>query len=292
MNTRLLWLHALSPLHCGTGQAVGGIDLPIAREKPTGLPLVPGSSLKGVLRSRGDDGATHRHAFGPDTANAADHAGMVQFSDLLLGFLPVRSVTGTFAYVTSPYVLRRLARDWRETLGGALLEVIPAPAKVNEAVLATNKLIVANTTKVVFEDLDFVAGTQLPVEKLAQALKPALPASVDFEFFRERLCVVHDDAMALLVETCTEITSRNRLNADSKTVETGGLWTEEALPVETLLFGVVVATPVKPKAGEAPRPEALLQHVEALTRDRVIQIGGKASVGRGLCSLKMSGGKA
>ena len=43
-------LHALSPLHAGTGQSVGLIDLPIARLRATNIPYVPGSSLKGVLR--------------------------------------------------------------------------------------------------------------------------------------------------------------------------------------------------------------------------------------------------
>ncbi len=38
MSARLLLLHALSPIHCGTGQSVSGIDLPIAREKATNIP--------------------------------------------------------------------------------------------------------------------------------------------------------------------------------------------------------------------------------------------------------------
>ena len=43
-------LQAVSPLHAGTGQSADIIDLPIARMKSTGIPFVPGSSLKGVLR--------------------------------------------------------------------------------------------------------------------------------------------------------------------------------------------------------------------------------------------------
>ena len=50
MNAQLLFTHALSPLHAGTGQGIGVIDLPIAREKATGIPYLPGSSLKGTLR--------------------------------------------------------------------------------------------------------------------------------------------------------------------------------------------------------------------------------------------------
>ena len=55
MKSRLVFVHAISPLHAGTGQGVGVIDLPVAREKATGLPYFPGSSLKGVLRDACED---------------------------------------------------------------------------------------------------------------------------------------------------------------------------------------------------------------------------------------------
>ena len=51
MNTRLLVVHALSPLHAGTGQSFGAIDLAIARDRATDHPYLPGSSLKGSLRA-------------------------------------------------------------------------------------------------------------------------------------------------------------------------------------------------------------------------------------------------
>ena len=50
MTTKIYWLEAITPLHVGTGRGVGLIDLPIIREKVTGWPLVPGSSVKGVIR--------------------------------------------------------------------------------------------------------------------------------------------------------------------------------------------------------------------------------------------------
>ncbi|HEY7420145.1 MAG TPA: RAMP superfamily CRISPR-associated protein, partial [Ktedonobacteraceae bacterium] len=52
MNAQLTFIHALSPLHAGTGQGAGVIDLPVAREKATNIPFLPGSSLKGALRTR------------------------------------------------------------------------------------------------------------------------------------------------------------------------------------------------------------------------------------------------
>ena len=286
MNVRLLFLHALSPIHCGTGQAIGGIDLPIAREKPTNIPLVPGSSLKGTLRARSkpDDGGMQTTVFGPDTEHASDHAGSVQFSDANLVFLPVRSVCGTFAWVTSPYLLRRLVRDAAETGQSALATAtIPQPKSVNTAGVTSDKLKAGN--KVVFEDLDFEPAKDPLVLVIAQAVAQCVFAEADREFFTERVCVVHDDVMSVLLRTSMELVARNRLNPETKTVEGGALWTEEALPIESILAGVVVATPVPPKRGaRAPDAEKLLEYIEELAA-RTLQIGGKATVGRGLCRI-------
>ena len=290
MTAKLLLIHALSPLHCGTGQAVGGIDLPIAREKPTGIPLLPGSSLKGVLRARGthdESRALHLAVFGPDTENAADHAGSVQFSDCTLAFLPVRSVRGTFAWVCSPYMLRRLTRD-AEAAG---VELPPAPGSPNEDhALVTGPTLVAND-RVVFEDFDFRRQETDAWKTLATRVARMLfQDKDDKKFFVERACLVHDDVMSLLLDSCTEITARTKLQEDTKTVQPGALWTEEALPVESILAGLMVATPVKVKGETAPRAaDDLFAHVEALVPGGAVQVGGKATVGRGLCRLVMGG---
>src|SRR6266567_9207792 len=96
MSALLTFVHALSPLHAGTGQ-----------------PFLPGSSLKGTLRAR-CSGQNCPKVFGPDAAEIqtdSNQASAAQFSDQRLLLLPIRSLAGTFAWITSPYVLRRLARD-------------------------------------------------------------------------------------------------------------------------------------------------------------------------------------
>src|SRR5438552_9499010 len=102
MNARLLFIYAISPLHAGTGQGAGVIDLPIAREKATGLPFLPGSSLKGALRALCVDDVKRKKIFGPDTLDSdpnSDYASSIQFSDQRLLLLPIRSLAGTFAWV-------------------------------------------------------------------------------------------------------------------------------------------------------------------------------------------------
>src|SRR5438270_6115937 len=171
METRLTLIHAMSPLHAGTGQSVGAIDLPIARERPTGIPLIPGSSIKGALRARsqGKDAQMTRDVFGPDTASSSDHSGSVQFSDAHLLLMPVRSVRGTFAWVTSPYLLQRFARVAKEAkeAGNAGLDFsgLPASPKEKECCVLSDTLSIPfqKGKRVVFEDLDFtVADDQKP----------------------------------------------------------------------------------------------------------------------------------
>lgn len=58
---------------------------------------------------------------------------------------------------------------------------------------------------------------------------------------------------------------------------------EEALPAETILSGIIVASPVK------ATPDQVFATIEHLTR-KPLQLGGKASVGRGLCRVTVVGG--
>lgn len=294
MSTHLLLVHALSPIHCGTGQAISGIDLPIAREKPTGTPLIPGSTLKGVLRaqpggytvSNGKPEASKPHlaAFGPETANASDHAGGVQFGDVHLLFLPVRSVRGTFAWVTSPHLIRRFARDLAEcNLDWA---APPSPTRDSDALVTGDRLLVKieNKERVVFEDFDFDATKSEPLKKFATTIGQAIfgkDATGDVQHFADRVCVVADDVMRVLGRVGMEIVARNRINNETKTVEKGALWTEEALPIESVLTGLLVPTPVNGDDGAA-----LVRHVKGLCRGP-IQLGGKGTIGRGLCRVEV-----
>ena len=46
----LLFFEVKTPLHAGSGNDLGVIDLPIQRERHTEYPKIEGSSLKGALR--------------------------------------------------------------------------------------------------------------------------------------------------------------------------------------------------------------------------------------------------
>jgi len=295
MTTRLTLIHAMSPLHAGTGQSVGAIDLPIARERPTGVPLLPGSSIKGALRARGTDAQMTRDVFGPETDKSSEHAGSVQFSDALLLLLPVRSVRGTFAWVTSPYLIRRFARGAREA--GVDLTTLPdSPKRIEECSVLGDALTIAG--KVVFEDLDFTAGPadaalRTFATRFGELLFPE--GSADHAEWRQslldRICLVHDDIMSILLDTATEVSAHIRLNPETKTVQDGALWYQESLPAESVLAGITVAANVKAGNGRSERTAgALLDHVAGLAAN-LVQLGGKATVGQGTCFVRIAGGR-
>ncbi|WP_322512542.1 type III-B CRISPR module RAMP protein Cmr4 [Chloroflexus sp.] len=284
MTARVYFLHALSPLHAGTGQGVGVIDLPIAREKATGIPYLPGSSVKGVLRDamqmQNKNGAVTK-LFGPDTTNAAEHAGAAQFADARLLLLPIRSLRGIFAWITSPYLLRRFARDARES-GLTPPSQIPAPAERQQALVSGTAIVFEHNKErlVVLEDLDLKASESSDAKNWASWL--GQQAAIDEA--TQRLCIVHDDVLSFLLQTATEVVARIRLQDNTKTVAQGALWYEEALPAESLLYGVIVTQTIN--SYKADQAIADLQVFD----QKIFQFGGNATVGRGMCQFRFAGG--
>ncbi|MBT9260297.1 MAG: type III-B CRISPR module RAMP protein Cmr4 [Clostridiales bacterium] len=282
-DARVVFVHALSPLHAGIGQGVGTVDLPIARERATGIPYLPGSSLKGSLRDRAKEKGFSKDAiktlFGPDTSSAHEHAGSLVVGDVRLLLFPVRSLAGVFAYGTSPFLLKRFQRDLREAEvdnAGEIPEAIPTPSTLNGAYASKESILFAGEKKVYLEDLDLEAQAAAEVTQWERFFAARTRAPV-----KGRLLIVHDDLMGFLLETATEVVARVRIEDEKKTVARRALWYEEHLPAESLLYTLVLLAPV---AANGAVQHGNWTQVQDLFSG-VIQLGGKASVGRGLCTL-------
>lgn len=275
MHRQAFLLHALSPLHAGTGHAVDVIDLPIARQRATGIPFVPGSSIKGVLRDARRRGAaadpTWLAVFGPDTADAKEHAGALVVGDARLLALPVRSFCGTFVWATSPLLLELARRDLD---GGPTL---PRPPRSPGALVGAESICLHDGV-LILEDLDLEARKAPEVSAWAAWLGALLYPGKNL--VERRLAVVDDETMTFLWETRTQLDARVSIDTDG-TVKPGALWLEESLPAETLLVGLAAAEPSR-RAGHAMTAAAVLAH--AIT-DHTLQLGGKATVGRGRCRM-------
>jgi CRISPR-associated protein Cmr4 len=296
MKTQLTLVHALSPLHAGIGQGAGVIDLPIAREKATSIPYLPGSSIKGALRTRlwqDEKLEQYRGIFGSDTSDIDNtYASSVLFSDQRLLLLPVRSIAGTFAWVTAPYVLNRFTRDLAETQVEPLAFAIPSLANVEDCLTIESSQLKPSGKNIVYlEDFDLEAQSKSKdVEHLttwAEWLGKQLFPGEQEAFWRmaltRRLCLVHDDLFQFMCQHTTEIITRIKLQDESKTVDSGGLWYEEALPTESILTGIAFITPVKKSEFSE---EKITKTLAALTT-QTLQLGGKATVGRGMCRVRL-----
>jgi len=292
MTTQLTFVHALSPLHAGIGQGAGVIDLPIAREKSTGLPFLPGSSLKGALRALCGDEKKCKQIFGPGTTDSdpnSDYASSIQFSDQRLLLLPIRSLAGTFAWVTSPYVLRRLVRDLKD-IGLNPPASIPSPKQNEHCYVDRARSKITLSGKVFLEDLDLIPQNEDATAWASWIGPKVFSDPIWQQMLAERFCVIHDDVFNFLIDTATEITTRIKLKEESKTVDTdtGGLWYEEALPTETILYGLALATPVK--AANLTTQQVFTELTTLM--NEAVQLGGKATVGRGMCRVQMIQGGA
>lgn len=286
MTAKLILLHAVSPLHAGTGQGIDVIDLPIAREKATNLPYVPGSTVKGILRDNEPDATKQERIFGKlNPINPDDfYAGSIQFADARLLLMPIRSLFGTFAWVTSPYILSRLARDLKDAGLAGPAETAAIISAADHCLAAPAAAVRSAAGKVYLEDLELTADALDVSDKgwAAWLAGKVFPGDKDWQQqLTRRLCIVHDDTFTFLLETATEITARIRIDDKQKTVARGGLWYEEALPAETVLAGLAVTSEVKATAAEV---ESLLTGLGG----RVLQVGGKATVGRGVCRFQVN----
>lgn len=202
--------------------------------KPTNIPLIPGSSIKGVLRAMGPwptKSIARRSVLTPTrlprTLAACSFRTPIWCSSLSK---PPWHVRVGHVALHSPAARRDGV--------GAGVDLGELPSDLTEALVTGEKLTAS--AKVVFEDLDFIARPDDTLKNLADAVAGHLFEPADCGFFTDRVCLVCDDVMALLLQTSTGITTRIKLDEGTKTVAGGQLWSEEALPVESVLAGLVV----------------------------------------------------
>ena len=284
-STQIYWLHTLSPTHVGTGRGVGYIDLPVHRDKVTNWPVIPGSAFKGVWRDHALRNKK-KHidlAFGrasDQEANAAN-AGALIPTDARLVCLPIRSFQGTFAWCTSPLVLEMLRRDF--SLAG-MPDLPPEPPNVADSdAHRTTCTKLEDNGRIFLEDLDFAgkecAATTIWAERLAEWVFAGDENKTWRDRFVERFAILPNTIFDFLTETGTEVSARVRIDDDSKTVAKGALWNEEALPAETILAGLVACDRVYSREANGVTVSDLIN--DLATKPLLLQIGGKATVGRG-----------
>ncbi len=305
MKSKLLYIFTRTPLHIGAGASVGAIDQPIQRERHTGFPVIPATSLKGsfadhwneslleeapdkdgkvkkVRVTQGGGFSESSWLFGSDS-DKTSFAGSLIFSEARLLAFPIRSAKGSFAWITCPLLLQRAKRD-------RVLSVnIPAEIKDEQAIfLAGNDSKLAIGNQIVLEDYCFTHTGTYPAD-LAKEISDLIPDEL-FQSIIERLVIVSNGTLSHFVTTACEIAQHVRISDETGTAEEGGLFNQENVPADTLFYSVLSAA-----ASRVPHPDfkdktadnALTTFSDKVTKLGVCQFGGDASTGLGFTTVNI-----
>ena len=272
-NTRILYLFTRTPLHVGAGSSVGAIDQPVIRERHTGFPIIPGSSIKGVLRDsvRNDPILKNQEEsiFGKQ-----DDAGRLSIGEAKLLAFPVRSAKGSFAFITCPLALERFLREQCEDSG---IKVPDEPTDMtclaSEAVSITR----ANQTGIVLEEYRFNRTAVFPLDwekKLLGILDDPV-----WQAGKGRFVLLSNGDFSHFAKNACEVSQHVGIDPEKGTAKPGALFNLESVPAETLFFARVSA--LSRATGELSDLE---QHLDGKP---VLQFGGDSTTGLGFCSVKL-----
>lgn len=275
MKTKTMFIFTRTPLHVGAGNSVGVVDSPIMRERHTKTPIIPGSSLKGVLADLWDDKDKGKRAgdlralFGSDDDNAASSGSLLIGEARVLAF-PLRSAKGGFAWITCPHALKKYARDTGKTISLAEPE--------SEACLAGSEVVFERENAVVLEEYRLSKTGGIPAEVVV-LLKDAAPDPLWEP--EKRVVIVSDELFSYFVENACEVVTRIKVGDETGTVVKGALFNQEQVPSETLFYAVL-----------ASAHKDAVTHLDKLTQKiadngNVLQIGGDATIGLGFCSVNV-----
>lgn len=291
----VLGLYAETALHCGSESGSGYVDLPVQRERHTFYPVIPGSTLKGVLRDELKDKLDekkHGDVFGRyiEGEKAADGAqapakttpGEVSFGDGILIAFPVRSSKAPFHWVTCPFVLERAFRAL-----GADVKAPEDPGDSRAWAKESGDVLLEELRLACTPHSGFFDGDGL---KTLLGLLPAETRGFGYtrKLFPSRLLIVSNQNFKLLVETGTEVLTRIKLNALGTTAtlegkeyddltsweRQGNMFVEEVVPPETLFLAAL--------RGDGRWREPL---GNAFGERPVIRLGGDETIGRGVTHL-------
>jgi len=341
-----------TPLHAGSGQDLGIVDMPIQRERHTDFPKIEGSGLKGSIRETfeelreiknsqwnsesvhellkkifsdidgewkinenehvktkkidGKDYALTKFeqaislAFGPEEGDA--HAGALGFTDARLLLFPVKSMKGVFAWITCPMVLERFKAELElcKNSGSisrdlSFLSEIPSDNSLKpkndkgKCIVASKEQLEINKN-IILEEYAFEIddGSEKSITGIAKFISD----NTNIHEINNKLVILSNDNFRDFVNLSTEVITRTKINNETGTVQPGALFTEEYLPTETVMYSLVLTTPIFNKnkgifeSKDGKKEEKLVMEFFEQGIPDVMQIGGNATIGKGIVRIK------
>ena len=291
-SNELLVMYAISPVHAGSGQSVGVVDLPIQRERHTGWPHIQSSGMKGALRDwfrryyennphveweKAKDQAENlaKRVFGREEGSGGGdgHAGAISVTDARLLAFPVRSDIAPFVHVTCPSVLERLLRDVKLCSDEPDCSVPEIDGDDSVSITGT-----FGKSEIVLEDLVVAVSENTEISGTLKGLFAKLAPQA------KRLLLISDANFSFLVKTATEVQPHIAIKFETGTTKDGSLRYQELLPADSLLYSLVffsaeriLENPAGTDVVKGWVKEAIGSH---------IQVGGDMTLGRGLMEVQ------
>ena len=284
MDIHVIGMLAETFIHPGTGQSEGAIDLRVAREAATDYPVIPGSGCKGAWRdyaravwpaktdaaSEGreqDDSAKVLQLFGKP-----EEAGDILFGDARILLLPIRSLAGSYRWVTCPHLIERWERDrQRAGLGPANGFRWPQPGLADGDALDRPHVLAAEGSGPLFLEERLFEITDTVPGALTDLLRPAIVHAPTRDRLAGQLAIISDHQFAALARMGLAVTAHNSLDKDTKSSK--ALWYEEALPPDTIMYTLL--------SERRSGGDALTTLTGQLADKPYLQLGGNETVGQG-----------
>ena len=295
MKNYLFTIRAMSPIHCGVGQGLNDIDLPTAKSTISGHPIVPSSSIKGVLKdefsNRAKNGMANKEnvksLFGGTSDD--DFASAISVGDANLLALPVRSYFGTFAYLASPYTLKLLKNQLMRVTKKNLPKIPTigrSGDRSNYQIMITNNSLLESPDvrdRILLEELDLnIADNKKTTDKWAEIISKMLFTDEEGQtLFKQHFAIVDENVLNFLCESGLPVDARIAIDDKTGTVKPGALWYEETVPIESILIGIMGIDRSYNSKATADELAKILTDPETIH----CQIGGKSTTGKGFVAL-------
>ena len=305
-------MYAEEPIHAGAGTSTGTIDLPIQRERHINVPKIEGSGVRGAIReaawekfsnqnpseaqdlSKGHNAKDKQNDFTRVFGfknDGANHSA-IDISDAHLLFFPVRSWKGGFAWLTCPLLLKRFIKDYNRMFDADIsIKIGTSNDTIDTINIADNEVVVQNKSNLtiksnaLFEEYLFTA----------KEMELKIEGEEIGEWFKERFCsahaiinllpthiaVVSDDVFLDFADLYTHKITRNKIDSATGTAENAGLFNEEFLPSESILYTNLVANDEFSENDDLMKAENVMKFVED-NLPKLYKTGGDQGIGKGL----------
>ncbi|MEK7434646.1 MAG: type III-B CRISPR module RAMP protein Cmr4 [Cyanobacteriota bacterium] len=344
-----LFIICETPLHVGVGSDLGIIDLPIQRERVTNYPKIESSGLKGAIRSAfesdiekidkaelmeyltkiqlsfGYDGDDKRLVKVLDN-NKGQYSGAIGFSDARILLFPVKSLKGSFAWITCPNIMNKFFKELNicEIKENKIIENNTCSyieENKNNKIILKSSITISPPEKdkeneIILEDFLIKVKPNKDTKELAEYLsevifpKPEKDKPDEYKYWKKliktNLVILDDEDFKNFVTLSTEVITRIKINNETGTVKDTGLFTEEYLPSESILYTLSMFNNLFSDAGDFKDTNykkdekkhnennpywergTKAQEIKNFFYEKplkVIQIGGNATLGKGIVRL-------